>query len=196
MENKNVERLGSSKLTKVNFRLICATNRDLATMMKEHRFRDDLYYRINILTITVPPLKNRADDIPLIVSSILCSRKKDEIKISDTVMTILREYDWPGNIRELRGVIERAVTICENKTIEVHHLPLEIIHFNPGKTLRDSQSILFLAQEMASHEKLLIEQALLYTKGKKNKAAQLLGISRTSFYEKSRLHGINSLSDN
>lgn len=188
LEGKNVERLGSARSTRVDFRLICATNCDLHDMMKNHRFRDDLFYRINTLTLTVPPLSQRSEDIPLIVTSLLRSWGKDHIKISEDASKLMEQYNWPGNIRELRGVIERAVTICENKVVEVDHLPPEIISFNPAHTPNICQNLQPLAHEMASHEKFLLHQALLCTKGKKNNAAKLLGISRTTFYQKCKLH--------
>ncbi|MBI9087373.1 MAG: sigma 54-interacting transcriptional regulator [Desulfobacterales bacterium] len=190
LEGKNVERLGSAKLTRVNFRLICATNCDLQEMMKQHRFRDDLFYRINALTLTVPPLSNRSEDIPLIISSMLHSRGKDHIRISENASKLLRQYPWPGNIRELRGVIERAVTICENNVVEVNHLSPEIINFNPIRGAIAPLNLRSLAQEMAAHEKFLLGQALLCTKGKKNNAAKLLGVSRTTFYEKCKRFGL------
>jgi DNA-binding NtrC family response regulator len=181
LQEREVERLGSSKKIKVDFRLISSTNRDLKKEVLEGNFREDLFYRIDVVKIDVPPLRERRDDIPLLVSEIVkefSQREKKKFIVSDEVMEIFQNCDWPGNIRQLRNVIERAAVLSRGERITARELPEELILADKGteggasiKTLREL-------------EIQAIKDALLQCKGNKSKAARQLNISRKAFYKR------------
>lgn len=181
LQEREIERLGSNKTIKVDFRLICSTNRDLDREMKEKRFREDLFYRINVVSIRVPPLREKRDDIPLLVEEFVkefCVREKKMLTVSDRVMSVFYEYSWPGNIRQLRNVVERAVVMAKGEAITLSELPEEFntvkerpVEANERKTLKQM-------------ELQLIEDSLDRCNGNKSRAAKLLGISRKAFYKR------------
>jgi two-component system NtrC family response regulator len=182
LETKKFMRVGGTTPIYSDFRLIVATNRDLEKEVAEGRFRQDLFYRINVCTIEVPPLRERKEDIPLIAE--FCLRKYSETyglsatDISTNAMLRLREYDWPGNVRELTNVIERAVITCDGSVITTKHLPF-------GNREDESVSDLNLKEA----EKYFIRIALKRTNNNKTKAAELLGISRKTLTEKVKKFG-------
>lgn len=182
LQEREIERIGCNRKIKVAFRLISATNCDLAEEVKKGRFREDLYYRINVIEIKVPPLRDRKDDIPLLADAFLrefCSREQKKLAFSADVIEAFREYPWPGNIRQLRNVIERAVVLNTSGGITLTDLPGDFhvsaqIHETvvaSGKTLREV-------------EMQAIRQALLVCNGNKSKAAKLLKISRKALYKR------------
>jgi DNA-binding NtrC family response regulator len=182
LQEREIERIGSNKKIKVGFRLISATNRDLAEEVKRGRFREDLYYRINVVEIKVPPLRERRDDIPLLATAFLnefCAREKKKVNLSPDVIAAFQEYHWPGNVRQLRNIIERAVVLSQNESITLTDLPAEFCLFgeNPkavaasGKTLREV-------------ELQAIRQALQKCNGNKSLTAKMLKISRKSLYKR------------
>jgi DNA-binding NtrC family response regulator len=183
LQEREIERIGSNKKIKVGFRLISATNRDLAGEVKAGRFREDLYYRINVIEIKVPPLRDRKDDIPLLAEAFLrecCSREKKKITLSADALSAFMEYPWPGNVRQLSNVIERAVVLSRGERIELTDLPPEIAPApeNPapvssGKTLREL-------------ELQAIRDALQACNGNKSMTAKMLNISRKALYKRLR----------
>ncbi|GAB6904220.1 Transcriptional regulatory protein ZraR [Desulfosarcina cetonica] len=180
LETKRFTRVGGTAAIKSDFRLITATNQDLEQCMAEGRFRSDLYYRIKVYEIAIPPLRERKEDIPLLVSYYLayynqCYGRSIE-GLSEAAQQALRHYDWPGNVRELINVIERAVIVCRESTITTRHLPFE--------TVVDEAVISDL--NLAEMEKFTVDLALQRTSGNKSQAAQLLGISRKTLIEKVR----------
>jgi two-component system NtrC family response regulator len=182
LETKKFMRVGGTTTIYSDFRLIVATNRDLEKEVAEGRFRQDLFYRINVCTIEIPPLRERKEDIPLLAE--FCLKKYAEAygrsatDISTNAMLRLREYDWPGNVRELTNVIERAVITCEGSVITTKHLP-----FGSG------EDELLSDLNLKEAEKYFIRIALKRTKNNKTKAAELLGISRKTLTEKVKKFG-------
>lgn len=174
--------VGDTIARKSNFRLIAATNRDLKTESDEHRFRSDLYFRLNIFEINIPPLRERIKDIvPLIhfyVNKFSSSINKKTLQIEDDFLHKLELYSWPGNVRELKNVIERAVILANEDVLTVDDLPYEVQHYNSNSTKSIS------AFSMNSVEKLHIQKVLNYTKGNKAETARLLEIGIATLYRK------------
>lgn len=179
LQEKEVVKVGAQKAEKIDVRIIAATNSDLKEMIKKEAFREDLYYRLTVVEIEVAPLRERKEDIPLLVEKFLFKygvEYKDRfIKISAEASTLLQRYDWPGNIRELENVIQRAVIMCD-KVIEVEHLPdsLKYIIAFPEDTLLPLKEI----------EKRYIQKVLNATNNNKTKAAEILGIDRKTIRQK------------
>lgn len=177
LEKGEFERVGGEKTLKVDVRLIAATNRNLEKEVSEGRFREDLFYRLNVITIHLPPLRERKDDIPLLSNFFVikyAKKYKKEIKgFTSDVMAALCAYRWPGNVRELENVIERAVVLCKKNTVSVDHLPGNIV---PGK---EDESLIRipLGTSLQVAEKEIIQRTLQLTKGSKKEAAKILGIS-------------------
>jgi len=207
LQEKEVQRVGGQKSIPVDVRIIAATHRDLEKMVEEGRFRQDLYYRLNVIKIEIPPLRKRKEDIPLISMTLLKKMEgkffRKGIELSSEVKQRLMQHSWPGNIRELENVLERAINVLDGKTIEVYHLPLylrdqEFVsnHVNETNTImnnpteRNSLPISPLKETLAKVEKEAILNALVVTNGNKLDAAKLLEIGKTSFYEKFKLYDI------
>ncbi len=188
LEWENLRRLGGTKDIKVDLRVIAATNRDIKGLIEEGGFREDLFYRLSVVVIDVPPLRERVKDIDLFVAAFVAdfseSMGKGVRGISEEAMRLLRGYGWPGNVRELRNVIERAVILCEGEEIEPRHLPAEIVERQriprpiPGLELSLGEEGIDLKRTVAEFEKRMIEEALQKTGGNQSQAARLLGISR------------------
>ncbi len=181
LQEREIERLGSNKKLKVDFRLISSTNRDFRNEVQAGSFREDLLYRINVVEIKLPPLRERKDDIPLLVTEFVnefCIRENKRVVISDPVMRIVQDYSWPGNIRQLRNVIERAVVLVNGNNITTRELPEEILSMSYQKITNNSLKTL---KEM---EIQAIREAIHECNGNKSKAAKLLGISRKAFYKR------------
>lgn len=178
LETKKFTRLGGEKVIEVDFRVISATNRDLEQAVKEGAFREDLYYRLNVFTIFLPPLRERRSDIPLLthyfIKKFSLSMNKEVREISRDAMNLLMDYDWPGNVRELRNVIERAMVNVKGSRIEVDDLYFSISSPYPkpdGETLEDI-------------EKAHIKKILNKTGWNITKAAEILNIDRVTLYNK------------
>jgi len=187
LQEKEIERLGSNRKVPVNFRLISSTNRDLAQEIKAGQFREDLYYRINVVNIKVPPLRERRDDIPLLTAEFVkeyCARERKSLQVSSEVMDILQHYEWPGNIRQLRNIIERAAVLARGKTITVRDLPDELRLHTVRKAREDS-----FVRPLREMELEAVRAALLEVKGNKSRAAELLGISRKALYKRLKESG-------
>ena len=181
LQERSIEKLGSNKKVQVNFRLVSSTNRDLKTQMEQGLFRSDLYYRINVVPITVPALRNRREDIPLLISEFLqevCSREKRFLTMDDKVREALISHPWPGNVRQLRNVIEHAVVIAKGKRITLQDLPGEFQHERRKTATAGPTSTLKNLEQQA------VAAALLEADGNKSKAARILGISRKALYAK------------
>lgn len=182
LETKSFERVGSSKTTTVDVRIISATNADLEQKIAQGKFREDLYYRLKVLNIIVPPLRERKEDIPLLVDH-FCRHfsrefQKEVLGVSKEVMNILLSYDWPGNVRELKHAIEHGCLLSPGGEIFIDHLPQEPIEWSKsGNTEPRPDKPRKLTLED-------LEQALAQTKGNKLRAAQLLGIHRKTLYRK------------
>jgi len=190
IQEREVVKVGSSQKVEVDVRIIAATNKDLAKEMSEGRFREDLFYRINVVPIHLPPLRDRTEDIAILAEYFLkkCSekRKRNVTGISDQAMRSLEAYDWPGNVRELEHAIERALVIADGQIIEMGDL---LFHGLAQVTAPEPATDGRLAQM----EKTEIANALKQFEGHKGKAADYLGINRKTLREKIRKYQINDL---
>lgn len=197
LEEGEFERVGGHETIKTDARIIAATHRDLEEEVQKRNFREDLYYRLYVIPILLPTLKERKDDIPYLVSYFLeeFSRKKDIIpaKISDEAMKILVNYNWPGNVRELRNLIERIVVLNEGEQIRPQDLPERLL-IKSGQQARRKMKMggegISFNTAVSEFEKALIISALEKTNWVKNKAAQLLRIKRTTLVEKIKRYNL------
>lgn len=190
LEEKEIVRLGDTSPIPVNVRIIAATNKNLKELVTQGTFRSDLYYRINVLHLEVPPLRDRLDDIPRLTQNLTdkftAAFGKNHIQISPEALQILQSYTWPGNIRELRNIIERAVNLCTSSLITVHDLPMELLT-SPDLLLHQNafaQMMSSVQTHNSEQEKALIQSLLLKHRGNKSKVAQEMGISRQTLYRK------------
>jgi len=185
IQSGEFRRVGGNSTLKADVRILSATNKHLQEEVREGKFREDLLYRLNVITIDVPPLRQRKDDIPLLVHSFVNHRMKTRVKptISEKAMQVLTEYDWPGNIRELENVIERAAILCRNDRIEPQDLSLP----NTPMSLpsgAETDETLGTAVPLKEIERLHIEGVLKRFRGNKAESAKILGISLKTLYTK------------
>ncbi|MDH4231476.1 MAG: sigma-54 dependent transcriptional regulator [Nitrospirota bacterium] len=184
LQEREIERLGSNRKIKVHCRVISSTNRDLKNEVKEGRFREDLFYRINVIEIKVPPLRERKEDIPLLASIFareFSEKEQKKVGLPEKVMELLKEYHWPGNVRQLMNIIERAVVLTKSDSIALCDLPEE---FHPlGKALEETHTVTRRGT-LRDIELQAIKEALEKCDGNKSKAARMLGISRKAFYKR------------
>ncbi|MBM4055205.1 MAG: sigma-54-dependent Fis family transcriptional regulator [Planctomycetes bacterium] len=188
IQERTFERVGGEKTLSINVRIICATKKDLLQLVKKGEFREDLFYRLNVVPITIPPLRERKDDIPLLISHFLkkfVSRHEDALpEVSPDALNVLMEYNWPGNVREFENVIEHAVAFSQSQGITLEILPdylkrVEIHKKLISMDLSNTQTIQ-LHEVLTDVEKRLIEWAHQKTNGNQVKMAEILGIPRTT----------------
>ncbi len=193
LQERQFERIGGIKSIKTDIRVIAATHQDLKLAVQQKRFREDLYYRLNVIPIKVPPLRDRKSDIPLLTQHFLTnftrSKKKKIQGIQEDALDKFRDYEWPGNVRELENTIERAVILSDHESdmITIADLPEKFQTLHPVPPTRDPEipeQGLSLDDAVNEFEKKLIVQALTRTGWVKNKAAQLLNLNRTTLIEK------------
>jgi DNA-binding NtrC family response regulator len=196
LQDRTFEPVGSSKTLAVDVRVLAATNQDLDEAIRERRFREDLFYRLNVIPIEVPPLRDRADDIPLLAHHFLEVANQDKGKkvdgISRAAMELLCAYEWPGNVRELENLMERLVVLCSSGEIQPDDLP-PAFHRREAPSVTVPQlppSGLSFRNVVDDFETDLILQALEQTHWNKNKAARLLGLNRTTLLEKIKKKGL------
>lgn len=187
IQEREIERIGGTKSTTLDVRIIAATNRDLEKMVKNGEFREDLYYRLNVIKVTIPSLRERKEDISMLAKYLLRKVSDDMgrfvTEITPKAMELLEEYDWPGNIRELENTIERAINLVDKEArIKVSHLPYYIQSLNNNNA--DTFYNINLKKLVSELEITEIKKAISISKGNKFHAAKMLGISRTSLYEK------------
>ena len=199
---RTIERLGSNKPIKVDVRVVAATNKDLSEMVKEGTFRDDLFFRLNVVTIDMPPLRDRKEDIVLLVEAFLKEfteeNNKPEMELTQEAMQLLLNYDWPGNVRELRTAIEHGVVMSNGSKIGVRHLPPFLsdnshsgFHSSDASSAPDPAPVLNDEDlNLARVEERMIRLALERTKDNRTEAAQLLGISRRTMQRKLKEMGL------
>jgi Nif-specific regulatory protein len=191
LQEREFERLGSTETIKVNVRLIAATNKDLEKAIERGQFRADLYYRLNVFTIFMPPLRERKPDILLLADHFLEKYGREHHKhikrISTPAIDMLTSYHWPGNVRELENIVERAVVVCDSSVIHGHHLPPTL------QTAEGSGTVtrLSLAQSVAAYESDIIQDALKTTRGNRAKAAKLLHTTERILGYKIKKYGID-----
>jgi len=190
LQDREIERIGSTVTEKIDVRVIAATNKNLEEMVDKGTFRLDLFYRLNVVNIKIPPLRERKDDIPILANHLLEKISKNEkiqVKgISSKAMEFLENYTWPGNVRELENILERAVNFLDDDTkVMTKHLPPKITGMVGIESVRS------LKETMEKVEKEVLVNSLILSKGNKTEAAESLGISRTSLYEKLNKYNIN-----
>ncbi|MGE5391144.1 MAG: sigma 54-interacting transcriptional regulator [Deltaproteobacteria bacterium] len=194
LQEKEVERVGGVSTTKVDVRVIAATNQDLFKLAQENRFREDLYYRLNVIILEIPTLRERREDIPLI-SKALLQRLNSQLgtrvnNISSEVMEHFCNYSWPGNIRELENTIERAINFCDGNTITLADIPEHIITLASAPAPHSTGGTLEYLLE--AHEKEVIQKALEKCGGNRTKTAETLNIHRSVLYRKMNKYKISS----
>jgi DNA-binding NtrC family response regulator len=181
LQEKEIERLGSNKKIGVNFRLISSTNRELKSEVAANKFREDLFYRLNVVQINVPPLRERKEDIPLLTAEFVsdfCARENKVVTVDAEVMDDFVNYPWPGNVRQLRNIVERAVVLARGKKITHKELPDDFIPV--VRSTEKVKNVLTLREV----EYKAIQDALEFASGNKSKVAKLLGISRKALYKR------------
>jgi transcriptional regulator with PAS, ATPase and Fis domain len=185
LQEREFLRLGGTRPIRVNVRVIAATNQDLRSAVAHRRFREDLYYRINVFDIRIPPLCERGRDILLLAAHFLQefarTNSRPVAQLTAGAEEALLTYRWPGNVRELRNVLERASILCEGPLMDVEHLSLTVWEDAPQLSRTD----------LGGLERQAITQALRDVAGNKARAAKQLGISRTQLYSRLRKHGLN-----
>lgn len=200
LQEQEFERVGGVSPVRVDVRIIASTNRDLVRAVREGKFREDLFFRINVIPIRIPPLRERREDIPLLAEHFLKLfqaryHKKIE-KISEEAMDLLVSYPWPGNVRELENALQRAVLLCRDSVIREWNLPPEIqgreeVGIPDLLRLDDGRSLSEKMESLVGHvEKRLILDALHRVKGRREKAAQLLNLSLKTLYNKMKKYGL------
>lgn len=179
LQDKQIERIGGKRAIQLDLRFIAATNQDLEEKVKRKEFREDLYYRLNVITIKLPPLRERKEDIPLLVEHFLSKYKKGKsFKIDPQVINIFADYNWPGNIRELENVIERATVLADGDTITLEDLPPPLLEISSLK--KAPKTPLYHMEDLSLEEieRRAIISALERSRGNKSKAAKMLKIPR------------------
>jgi len=190
MQDREFMKLGGTKTIKVDVRVIAATNTNLESLIMEKAFREDLFYRLNVIKIELPPLRERKEDIPLLVKHFLDfyseENKKEIVGISDEVLEILKDYSWPGNVRELENLIERAVVLTKSKLITKESLPAFLSPSQKSDLTAYASAAnedLNLRRQIQEYQKKAIINALKRSKGIQKKAASLLGVKPTTLNE-------------
>ncbi|QTA79328.1 Sigma-54 interaction domain-containing protein [Desulfonema limicola] len=200
LQEREFERVGGTRTIKVDVRFIAATNKNLEEMVSQGTFREDLYFRLNVVNLNVPPLRERKEDIPLLVQH-FCKKAPKKIQISPVALQLLMENSsWPGNIRELQNTIERASVMCESGVIESEHLPDNIVgsgFIPPSLSFAESdpennKNNFSLNEHLAMAEKNIIIEALRKTSGVQSKASIMLGINQRSLWHRIKKYEIDT----
>jgi two-component system, NtrC family, response regulator AtoC len=201
LQEREVTRVGASRAIKVNARVVAATNRDLRELVRAGRFRDDLLYRLAVFPLHLPPLRERRSDIPLLIARCIEDLRArgtshDSLGCSPFAIRLLREFDWPGNVRQLFGVLEAAAIHADFGRIEAQHLPAELrsaagnrASGEAGRALKDSR---YRVSTDEDTERAAIEAALSQTDGALGRTAELLGMGRTTLWRKLRAYGLTA----
>jgi DNA-binding NtrC family response regulator len=195
LQTQQFEPVGSNKTETVDTRVILATNLDLESEMKAGRFREDLYYRINVVPIDMPTLAERISDIPLLakhfIERVSHDLKRPICEVDDEVLRVLQRYSWPGNVRELENVIERAVVLCRGRAIQVGDLPDKVVADAAASPSPDRYEPVTLKDALAEPEKRIIQSALRANDWNRQVTAEQLGINRTTLYKKMKRYGLD-----
>ena len=189
LQEREFERMGGSQVLEANVRVLAATNRDLESEVRQGSFRNDLYYRLSVFPVTIPPLRRRREDIPLLANHFLkkCQRAGKSVDgVSTAAMRMLLQYDWPGNVRELRNVIERAVLLETGGVVQAHSLPQSLRE----DLYRDAdpEPAASGPRTLAAIERDALVHAMAISGGNITEAARGLGIDRSTLYRKLKRH--------
>ena len=201
LQEGEIDKVGRQRNIPIDVRVIAATNRRLEEMVQRGEFREDLYYRLNVVSISIPPLRERGNDVILLTDYFLqkyCEKYKRKLKIDRGVYQMFLSYGWPGNVRELQNTIESTVVLCETDTITIRDIPESIrgkYEENQGSNGTESVSCTFpagatLKEEVEKFEKNMIEAAIRDCQGNRTKAMEVLGMSKRTFYRKVANYGI------
>jgi two-component system, NtrC family, response regulator AtoC len=197
LEDQTFRRIGGVKDIRADVRVICASNKDLEKMVREGQFREDLFYRLSIIPILLPPMRERKEDVVLLANAFVAdfnSRFNKSIRgITPKALRILQNYDWPGNVRELRNVIERAMILQDQGVIDVDLLPLRVSEFTGESAALTGKGTLMIPSQgidLYQVEKELIRQALMRARGNQTQASRLLSISRDTLRYKMKKYGL------
>jgi two-component system response regulator PilR (NtrC family) len=196
LEQGEVLPLGDTKTKMVDVRVISATNKGIETIIRDKSFREDLYYRLNVIEIRIPPLRQRREDIPLLTNHFLQSGAglsgKEGMSFDDSAMNAMISYSWPGNVRELRNIVERAIIFSTGQQVTIENLPQKVIT-GRGVWQTINQPLQPLKAMMSDYEKEIIINALQRFDGSKEKAVKVLGIDLTTLYRKMRKFGVDEV---
>jgi len=191
LQERQYEPLGGITSKNADVRIVTATNKDLSNLVKTGRFREDLFYRLNVVKIELPPLNKRREDVPLLIENFIrkfnLKKGKNIIGVSDDVMVLLMIYDFPGNIRELENIIEHAFVLCKDSIIEIRHLPAE---FAQGFNDKGTSNAETLTHPLKSAEAELIQKTLEKHKGSRLATAKELGVNRSTLWRKIKKYGL------
>jgi len=194
LQTREFEPIGSNKTEKVDVRVILASNIDLEEEVRAGRFREDLYYRINVITITLPSVSERVADIPLLAQHFLdrfsAEMKREILGFEEEAMRVMQRYPWPGNVREIENVVERAVVLCRRHSIGVADLPPKLLEPPAFTEPSDTYQPVSLKEALEGPEKRIIEAALRANGWNRQLTAQRLGINRTTLYKKMKRYGL------
>jgi DNA-binding NtrC family response regulator len=194
LQEKMIIRVGGTEEIPIDVRLLAATNRDLKEDVEKGTFRQDLYYRLNVVNLHIPPLRERLDDVPLLVNYFLAKFSLPNVKtmnMSEAALHRLQEYDFPGNARELENIIERSLALCDEKEIQLHHLPADLTS-QPRFSLLDHQTA-NPRKSLAENQQEYILSVLRSVGGNKTKAAKIIGIDRVSLWRKLKKYEANGV---
>ena len=193
LQEKEYEPLGGITPVKADVRIVAATNKNLFDMVQTDKFREDLFYRVNVVRIDLPPLNRRKEDIPLLVENFIrkfnFQKGKNIAGISDTVMEFFMNYDFPGNIRELENMIEHAFVLCKDRIIEMKHMPQEFVQLFNGREVSNKRSLI---DPIKNAEAALIMKTLGRHNGNRIETAKALGINRSTLWRKMKKYGLQS----
>jgi DNA-binding NtrC family response regulator len=193
LEERAFERVGGSKTLQVDVRLIAATNRDLKKLVSEGKFRDDLFYRLSVVTVSLPSLRERREDIPLLARTFLDEFSRENNKVvrdlTAEALNVLMAYDWPGNVRELRNAVEQMVVLARSERLTVRDVPAAI----RGGADLTKISVVRTGMTVEEAERQLIIQALKEMDGNRTRAAKKIGISRRTLHRKLKQYGLENL---
>ena len=202
VQDQSIVKVGSAETLRVNTRIIAATNRDLEDLVAQHRFRKDLFYRLNVVTLTMPTLRDRREDIPLLARHFLkwytARLNLDQIILPDKILDAMMTYDWPGNVRELENAMQRAIVMAENNVISIEDLlpsraRKDLGSYNPSDPLHGKMSFQDMRREAVSNfTRQYLTRALTFHNGNITNAAKAMGIRRTSLQRLIRQSGLNS----
>jgi two-component system response regulator HydG len=188
IQEKEIRPVGGTRQVPINVRILGATNRDLEQAVAEGTFRRDLYFRLNVLTLRIPPLRERRQDIPLLVAHFLERTGREagtEKTISDEALKLLLNYDWPGNVRELENALGRACVVSSETELQIRDLPTQLTGAPQSLTIAPTNGVISISEM----EKRSIFNALAQTGGDKMRAARMLGIGKTTLYRKLKEYG-------
>jgi transcriptional regulator with PAS, ATPase and Fis domain len=196
LQDSSVKRIGGTVPMQVDVRVVAATNKDPLKAMQDGSLREDLYYRLNVCIIHLPPLRDRIDDIPLLVKALIeefnANYSRTVQSINDEALQCLMNHTWPGNVRELRNAIERAVMICTSDVITTAHLPAFVKPADGGNADERGETVrLPMGSTIEDAERQLILQTLKYSRNNKTRAAQILGVSLKTLHNKLHRYGLH-----